>query len=441
MRLFPKGFVWGAATSAYQVEGASREDGKGESIWDRFAHTPGRIERGESGDVACDQYHRYPEDVAVMRELSLMAYRFSISWPRIFPAGWGAQNPAGLDYYDRLVDELLAAGIDPWATLYHWDLPQALEDQGGWGNRDLCDWFAEYAGAVGARLGDRVRHFMTMNEPWVIANLGYRDGIHAPGKTDRALALKAAYHLMLAHGKAFDVLKNVAPLAKVGITNVSVNIFPLSRDGDTSERVAYLEAENCGIFLDPVLEGTYPEVVRERMGADAPAVRPEDLAQMRRHDFMGVQYYNDWILGSGGVTPLDTARYPFYEYTEMGWPVTPAGLHDQIMRLTTRYRAKEIVVTENGSAFQDVLGPEGRVRDLGRQDYLRRHLGEVHRAIQQGAPVSGYFAWSLLDNFEWTFGYRPRFGLVYLEFASQARYIKDSGYLYRDIIKSNGLPE
>jgi beta-glucosidase len=442
MRAFPKDFVWGAATAAYQVEGAWREDGKGESIWDRFSHTPGRVERGETGDVACDQYRRYGEDIALMRALGLGAYRFSISWPRIFPAGRGEVNAKGLDHYERLVDALLAAGIAPWVTLYHWDLPLTLESEGGWRERALCDVFADYAAAVLRRLGDRVKRWMTLNEPWVVAMLGHREGVHAPGRQDEREAFLVAYHLMLAHGKAYDAIKAQRADARVGLTNVHHNYVSLAREEEAAWRIAYLHAENNGIFLDPALKGTYPQAVLDRLGANAPPVRDEDLAQMRRHDFMGVQYYFDTVLAQAGPSSvLALPRYSFYDYTEVGWPVTPVGLFEQIMLLGDRYAAKEIVITENGSAWPDVLGPDGRVRDAKRQDYLKKHLQQVHRAIEAGAPVTGYFCWSLMDNFEWSLGYRPRFGLVYTEFASQRRYIKDSGYLYRDIIRANGLPE
>lgn len=436
MKTFPPDFVWGTATAAYQVEGAWNEDGKGESVWDRFAHTPGKVERGENGDLAADQYHRYPDDIRLMQELGLQAYRFSVSWPRIFPRGSGDLNPPGLDYYERLVDALLEAGIEPWLTLYHWDLPQALQDQGGWPARVTVERFAEYAHTVSARLGDRVRNWMTFNEPWAFCFLGYRTGSHAPGITDPRQAFQAAYHALLAHGLAYAAIKSNVPQARVGITNVSANPLPLGRDAAMAERVAYYHAENNRVFLDPVLKGEYPQVVLERLGSQAPDVHPADLQTMQRCDFLGVQYYNDHLILPEGV-PQE--RYKFFDYTEMGWPVTPVGLYDHLAMLKREYPPVEIVITENGSAWPDVLDPDGRVRDHQRQDYLRKHLAQVHRAIQDGVPVSGYFYWSLLDNFEWALGYRPRFGLLYVDYASQERYIKDSGYLYRDIIAANGL--
>jgi beta-glucosidase len=442
MKLFPKDFVWGAATAAYQVEGAWQEDGKGESIWDRFSHTPGNIDRGDTGDVACDQYHRYPEDIALMQRCGIPTYRFSISWPRIFPEGKGTVNPQGLDHYSRLVDALLQAGIAPWVTLYHWDLPQALEDQGGWPCRAVTDYFAEYAAAVAARLGDRVKHWMTINEPWVISKLGYREGVLAPGVRDTKKAFQTAYHLILAHGKAYDAIKAHAPAAKVGITNASQTYANLTCDDDSQALIEYAFAEDNAIFLDPVVRGAYPQVVLDRLGADAPQVRPDDLAVMNRYDFLGVQYYFDNLVAHGQRDPLDIRTRPAcFDYTEMGWPVTPRGLYGHLMLLANDYRVKEIVVTENGSAWHDVLGPDGAVRDVQRQQYLKAHLRQVHRAIESGAPVTGYIAWSLLDNFEWARGYRPRFGLIAVDYPTQRRYIKDSGYLFRDIIAANGFEE
>jgi beta-glucosidase len=443
MASFPLNFVWGTATAAYQVEGAWNEDGKAESIWDRFSHTPGNIERSETGDVACDQYHRYAEDIAIMAEMNVPAYRFSISWPRIYPQGKGAVNPQGLAHYDRLVDALLAAGITPWITLYHWDLPQTLQDEGGWPERDITDHFATYAHTVSQKLGDRVSNWMTLNEPWCTSYLGYRDGVHAPGERDRKRAFQAAYHTILAHGKGYQAIKANVPQARVGLTNVSYQPFCLCRDERAEALLAYAHAENNGVFLDPLLKGTYPQLVLDRLQHDAPEIRPDDLAVMNQVDFIGVQYYFEIILEAeeqGSVVTPKT-RYPFFDYTDMNWPVTPAGLYEHLRMLKTQYHPKEIVVTENGSAWPDVLDPEGRVRDLKRQDYLKKHLRQVQRAIEEDVPVTGYFAWSFMDNFEWAFGYRPRFGLVYTEYASQKRYIKDTGYLYRDIIAANGLPE
>jgi beta-glucosidase len=440
MKTFPANFVWGTATAAYQVEGAWNEDGKGESIWDRFSHTPGNVERGDTGDIACDQYHRYPEDIQMMQSMGIKNYRLSISWPRIYPTGKGAINQKGLDHYSKLVDALLAAGITPWITLYHWDLPQVLQDEGGWPNRALTDYFAEYAGTVSKHLGDRVTNWMTFNEPLVSAFNGYLDGQHAPGIRDEKQAHHAAYHLILAHGKGYNAIKANFPNAKVGITNASQNISTLVRDGSRWERAEYAEALQNGIYLEPVLKGTYPQIVLDKIGKNAAPVTPDDLKVMHRTDFVGLQFYADHLVVPENITGgMRGTQHSFFDYTEMGWPVTPVGLYEHAMTLKNRYGAKEIVITENGSAWQDTLGPDKRIRDVKRQDYLLKHVDATHRAIQDGAPITGYFAWSFMDNFEWGFGYRPRFGLVYTEYASQARYIKDSGYMFRDIIADNGL--
>ncbi|NIM94071.1 MAG: beta-glucosidase [Anaerolineales bacterium] len=442
MRLFAEGFVWGTATAAYQVEGAWDEDGKGESIWDRFTHTPGKIERGETGDIACDQYHRYPEDIRIMSELGLGAYRFSISWPRIFPSGKGEINPKGLAYYDALIDALLGAGITPWVTLYHWDLPQVLEEEGGWPWREITEHFAHYADIVSKHFGDRVDYWMTINEPVVISYAGYRDGFHPPGMKDRKAALATAYHLCLSHGKAYDAIKANFPDVKVGITKVCYNPFSLYRNDKEAEAVELGLAEHNRIFLDPIVKGTYPQLILDRFEDDAPEVRSEDLSVANRLDFLGLQYYADAIVRDGKPGwPREGHRYEFFDYTEMGWPVTPLGFYEAIKWVHDEYLPDEIVITENGSAWQDVLDPDGRIRDVKRQKYLVSHLSQVHRAIEEGIPVTGYFVWSLMDNFEWAYGFRPRFGLVYTEFASQKRYVKDSGYLYRDIIFSNGIPD
>jgi beta-glucosidase len=443
MNRFPKDFVWGAATAAYQVEGAWDKDGRGESIWDRFCRTPGCVERGENGDIACDQYHRYPEDIEIMRTLGLQAYRFSISWPRILPNGKGAVNPKGLDHYDRLIDALLAAHIEPYVTLYHWDLPQVLEDEGGWPNRKTAQYFADYAEILAKKIGDRVKRFMTFNEPWPICILGYRDGVHAPGRRDMKATLHAAYTVNLAHGLAYERIKSICPTSSVGITEVPLHFVSFHRDGSAEQKIRDASDLHNGIFLEPVALGTYPNSVLENYEESVPAIDPADLKTMNRYDFIGFQYYNDQFLFDdvSGVTKTDGFRLPFYEYTEMNWPVTPVGMYEQIMQWHQEYRIKEIVITENGSAWQDVLAHDGRVQDRKRCDYLVRHLAQVRRAIVDGAPVTGYFAWSLLDNFEWALGYRPRFGIVYVDFASQRRYIKDSGFLFRDIIRNNALPE
>jgi beta-glucosidase len=433
---FPENFAWGAATAAYQVEGAAFEDGKGASIWDVYTQVPGNIENGDTGDVACDQYHRYPGDIKLMQEIGLQAYRFSISWPRIYPDGTGALNPPGVDYYDRLVDALLEAGIDPWITLYHWDLPQALQERGGWLNRDIADWFADYAVTMAGRLGDRVKHWMTMNEAWVCSYYGYRDGTMPPGIRDRRQALAAAWHFNLAHGRAFDAMKGVNADLKIGITHATQQHRPLDRLPESLALAEFLWEENNGVFMEPVLRGSYPGAILDRYPEAAPSIDSTDLAEMNRYDFIGLQYYTDNMIRGGRLLK---EKLPEFEYTEMGWAVTPDGFHANIMEYVRRYNPKELVITENGMALADAPDADGRVRDVRRQDYLRRHLASVHRAISDGAPLTGYFAWSFIDNFEWTCGYRPRFGLVYTDYATQARTIKDSGRMFGEIIRGNGF--
>jgi beta-glucosidase len=441
MKTFPTNFAWGVATAAYQVEGAWNEDGKGESIWDRFSHAPNNVERDDNGDIACDQYHRYPDDFKLMQQMGVKNYRFSISWPRIYPTGKGEINQKGLDHYSRVVDSLLENGITPWITLYHWDLPQALQDEGGWPARAITDYYATYAETMARTLGDRVKRWMTFNEPGVVAMNGYRGGDFAPGIRDQKQAFATAYHLMLAHGKAYAAMKAVSSDAIVGLAHASKNVYPLMRNDGIADLIAYHEAEGNGIYLGPLLKGTYPQVILDTLGSDAPTVSPDDLKVMNHLDFIGLQYYADHIAGPRSVDFVVKPLYDFFETTEMGWPVTPLGFYEHIMRVKEVYAPKEIVITENGSAWQDILDPNGQVHDYRRQDYLVRHLSMVHRAIKEGAPLTGYFAWSFMDNFEWNKGYRPRFGLVYTEYASQKRYIKDSGHLYSDIMLANALRE
>ncbi len=435
---FPKSFTWGTATAAYQVEGAWNVDGRGESIWDRFSHTPGHVENNENGDIACEQYYRFKEDIALMSEMNMPAYRFSVSWPRIYPSGKGEVNQKGLDYYNQLVDALLESGIDPWVTLYHWDLPQALQDAGGWPCRAVTGYFAEYTDTMVDLLGDRVTHWMTLNESWVIAFMGYKHGLFAPGIKDIAKAYQAAYYLMLAHGKAYEVIKSKQPNSKIGYTHVFMNLINYTRDQASKAYIDCMQQEYNNVFLDPVTKGTYPEAVVQTLGKKAPDIRGEDLRLMNQYDFIGLQYYNDRLVIYG--TENDShPQIPIQEFTEMGWPVTPCGFYESIMTLQNTCQVKEIVVTENGSAWADTLTQNGRVFDTKRQKFMKDHLYQLHRALNAGANVTGYFTWSLLDNFEWTSGYRPRFGIVYVDYPTQKRYIKESGFLFSRIIKENGF--
>jgi len=436
---FPADFRWGAAVSAYQVEGAVDEDGRGESIWDRFSAMPGNVVGGDSGAVACDSYHRYPEDIRLMRELGLNAYRFSIAWPRIVPEGRGRTNPAGLDFYDRLVDDLLAADIEPFVTLYHWDLPQPLEDQGGWPERATAEAFAEYVAVVAARLGDRVRNWITQCEPWVVGWLGYGTGEHAPGRKSDADALAAAHHVLLSHGLAADALRREADGARVGITIDLVAFHALSDSAEDLAAVARADGYRNRWILDPVLRGAYPEDVHDRFAPVLPAIEDGDLQTIAAPlDFLGVNYYTRSVVRADGDGRPVTVNEDV-ERTEMGWEVYPDGLYELLLRLQAEYDPPPLYVTENGAAFPDYR-LNGTVEDPRRISYVDRHLDAIARAIEDGVPVHGYFLWSLLDNFEWSFGYSRRFGIVYVDYATLERVPKASFRWYRDFIASQKAP-
>ena len=454
---FPEGFLWGAATAAYQIEGAAKEDGKGESIWDTFSHTPGKVHHGDTGDVACDSYHRYPEDIELVKRLGAGAYRFSVSWPRILPDGRGTVNQAGLDYYSRLVDTLLDNGITPVPTLYHWDLPQTLQDAfGGWAGRDITDAFADYSAIVAAALGDRVHRWITLNEPWVVSNIGYRVGRHAPGHTDEAEAVAANHHLLLAHGKAVAAIRAASPAAtEVGITlNLSVQ-RPTSPEA--ADMAAELEARHNGVYLGPLFQGGYPERLTAHWSpAKVPGlVRDGDLEVIAAPlDFLGVNYYFPGYVGvksadgelRAGEAELEGAfvevRPADLPVTAMNWLVEPTSIRELLTRVVAP-ASKElpVYITENGSSWYDYVTQDGEVVDLERLEYLRGHLAAVRQAIADGVNVRGYFAWSLLDNFEWAEGYAKRFGLTFVDFASQQRILKRSGEYYARVTRANALPE
>ncbi|MFC4536854.1 GH1 family beta-glucosidase [Sphaerisporangium dianthi] len=464
---FPEGFVWGASTASYQIEGAVRDDGRGPSVWDTFSRTPGKVASGHTGDVACDHYHRYAEDVRLMAGLGLGAYRFSISWPRVRPDGVGPVNTRGLDFYDRLVDELAAAGITPYATLYHWDLPQALEDRGGWTSRDTAHRLAEYAEVVHARLGDRVRHWTTLNEPWIQAFLGYGSGVHAPGRTDARSALLASHHFVLAHGLAAQALRAAGAQEVMLVVNSSLVVTP-EQMLDPGAPVSEADGEAVGRanalmhrqILDPVLLGEYPAevlAVLERHGGLG-HIHDGDLKDAHQPaDVIGVNYYNPCVVRSAPGEPADAAwpggediAFPAVQApkTAMGWPIVPEGLSRLLLQFSRDYPGTRLMVTENGAAFDDVVTPGApgepgepgdRVHDADRTAYLESHLRAVHAAIEGGADVRGYLVWSLLDNFEWAEGYDRRFGIVRVDFATQRRLLKDSGIWYRDVIRENGL--
>jgi beta-glucosidase len=437
-RSFPDGFVWGTATASYQIEGAAREDGRGESIWDRFSHTPGRVRNGDTGDVACDHYHRYREDVALMAGLGFNAYRFSISWPRVLPAGTGAVNAAGLDFYDRLVDELLANQIAPFATLYHWDLPQALEDAGGWPRRATAEAFAEYAGIVAGRLGDRVRSIATFNEPWVVADHGYRNGTHAPGRSDPAAAIAAAHHLLVAHGLGMQAIRTAAPATPAGI------VLNLAPQHPASPHPLDLEAASAAHdwlnrwYLDPLVGRGYPELPSWAPGGVRSEIQDGDMDLIAAPlDFIGVNYYNQSRVRSALLPPLGPGGDP-PERTGMGWEVYPAGLAEVLEFVASRSGDLPLYVTENGAAYPvDEADP---ARDPARVSFLRRHLAVALDALERGVPLRGYFVWSLLDNFEWAQGYSPRFGIIHVDYPTLERRVRDSARFMGALARSGRLP-
>jgi beta-glucosidase len=444
----PLDFVWGAATASYQIEGAANDDGRGESVWDRFSHTPGKVKNGDTGDVATDHYHRYQEDVNIMRELGLDAYRFSIAWPRILPEGTGAVNEAGLAFYDRLVDALLAAGVTPYVTLYHWDLPQALQDrQRGWISRDIVEQFAHYADVVARRLGDRVLHWMTFNEPSVFVYDGYARGRHAPGLTDERAAVQAAHHVLLAHGTTVPILRqNVGPDAQVGIVYA---VSPVEVERETPEALAMqkrLDAMRNGWFVDPVLAGHYPAVLLAADDLPNPQTKDGDLDVIQTAlDFIGLNYYSRTYIRVGeDGKPLPShgiqAAEEHMDRTAMGWEIYPQGLYNILAQFHQRYPDLPIYITENGAAFEDEV-EDGRIHDERRVAYLRAHFRKMWEALQDGVPLRGYFLWSLLDNFEWAHGYSKRFGIVHVDYPTGTRRWKDSAYFYQSVIKANGLPE
>ena len=442
---FPSDFVWGAATAAYQIEGAWNEGGTGESIWDRFSHTPERIANGDTGDVACDHYHRWREDVALMKELGLRAYRFSISWPRLLPDGRGRANSTGLDFYSRLVDALLAAGIQPFATLYHWDLPQALQDQGGWPARSTAEAFVQYADLASHWLGDRVKHWMTLNEPYVSAFIGYLEGRHAPGHSDIDEALAAAHHLLLAHGWTVPVLRRNGPGAQVGIALNLTTTVPASPS--VADRAA--DRLKDGIinrwFLDPIAARGYPDDVVQHYERPMPFVQAGDLEAVAAPiDFLGANYYFRTIVRSSVIPESENeprTLFPNAERTEMGWEVYPEGFYEMLARLHHGYRFPAIYVTENGAAYPDEIGPDGRVDDPKRIAYLKGHLKAMTQALAAQVPMRGYFVWSLMDNFEWAHGYSKRFGIVYTDYRTQRRIPKASARWYRSVMDSGGVIE
>ncbi|MAT42602.1 MAG: beta-glucosidase [Anaerolineaceae bacterium] len=452
---FPDHFLWGAATASYQIEGGWQADGKGESIWDRFSHTPGKILNGETGDVACDHYNRFKEDVRLMKEMGLQTYRFSIAWSRIFPEGRGKVNQAGLNFYSELIDELLKAEIIPFVTLFHWDLPQPLQDEGGWTNRSTVDAFLEYTDIVTKTFGGRVKNWITHNEPSVVTYLGYVYGDHAPGiKDDMPAALAAAHHLMLSHALALPIIRKNSPGCEAGIVLNANYLQPASR----SRADLQLLRERDGLwvrwFLDALHGRGYASDVLSSLVAEGKIpstqlefVQPGDLETISEPmDFVGLNFYNRDVVRSDAIPeeenlPQTVFSQPKDEvnWTEMGWEVYPEGLLHVLARFYFEYQIPKIYITENGASYSDGPGPDGRVHDERRIAYLREHFKVAHQAIEMGVPLAGYFVWSLMDNFEWAWGYRQRFGLVWVNYETQERILKDSALWYHQVIRQNGV--
>lgn len=439
---FPADFLLGAATAAYQIEGGVREGGRGESIWDRFASRPGKVRNGDTGEVAADHFHRYHDDIRLMHELGIRSYRFSIAWPRVFPDGFGPINMRGLDFYDRLVDDLLEHDIEPFPTLYHWDLPQALQDDGGWINPAVVEAFGVYADAVVSALGDRVTNWSTLNEPWCSAWLGYGLGRHAPGIADVGQAIHAAHYLLLAHGRAAEVIRASAPRVKLGIV---VNPYPIHpASGLAADRAAASERDAIDNrwFLDPLFYGRYPET-QTGLEAYLPVDAEREIAAAAVPlDFLGVNYYTRHIVRAGNQAAGQVVLSEDVPCTAMGpeWEIYPDGLTEILVRLQRDYAPARMFVMENGAAFHDMVTPDRQVLDVQRTEYLHAHLTAARQAIELGVPLDGYFVWSLLDNFEWHDGYRYRFGIVYVDFQTQERLVKGSGSWYRNLIRGQRVP-
>lgn len=446
-RKFPDNFLWGAATAAYQIEGAWNEDGKGESIWDHFTHQPHRILNGDTGDIACNHYHQMPADVALMKALGLQSYRFSISWPRVLPQGRGTVNQKGLDFYDRLVDQLLDAGIVPNVTLNHWDLPQALHEQGGWPHRDCTDWFAEYAQIMLDRLGDRVALWSTHNEPAVIAFLGYALGTFAPGIADYSQAYQTAHHLLVSHGKAVQIFRQGNYQGEIGIVLSFSHYVPATETEADYAACQRAYQNNTALFMKPLFQGNYPEMLWNWLGSHAPKVLDKDLEIIAQPiDFLGVNYYftNSVSFASwGGLLKqnFEPVSGPVWGKTEMGWGINPVGFTEILLDFKENYGNPKMYITENGCAIKDTPNADGFVADYGRINFLRAHFLAVHDAIQKGVNLQGYYVWSFMDNFEWARGFTPRFGLVRVDYEAGTRIPKQSAYWYQNVIAQNGVAE
>ncbi|NLK21702.1 MAG: beta-glucosidase [Epulopiscium sp.] len=443
--IFPKDFLWGVATASYQIEGAYKEGGKGESIWDRFSHIHDNIFDDHNGDIACDHYHLYEEDVKLLKEMGVQTYRFSISWPRIFPEGRGNPNEKGVEFYRNLISLLNKYGIKPAVTLYHWDLPQKLQDIGGWANREVVNYYVEYASYIFEEFGQSVPIWITHNEPWVVSFLGYGFGVHAPGIKDISTALLVSHHLMLSHGRTVKLYRKMGLKGQIGITlNLSTE-YSNSNDENDIEAARNQDGFANRWFLDPLLKGNYPKDILELFVSNnlvLPQITQEDLEEIYQPiDFLGVNYYsahvnkfdaNNNLLKAERVS---TGR----DKTEMGWEIYPEGLYDLLIRLHKEYGGIPLMITENGAAFNDIVDYEGKINDYNRLDYLYRHFREAHKAINDGVNLKGYYVWSFMDNFEWTYGYSKRFGITYIDYKTKERILKKSGYWYGKVIKNNGF--
>jgi len=430
-RQFPPDFAWGVATSAFQIEGAAFEDGKGESIWDRFCRVPGAIADGSNGDVACDHYHRLEADLDLVAGLGVDLYRFSISWPRVQPAGEGAWNEKGLAFYDRLVDGLLERGLAPHVTLNHWDLPQALQDQGGWAERGSVHRFVDYALGIQRRLGDRVAAITTHNEPWVVAWLGHAEGTFAPGIKSRRTAHQVAHHLLVSHGLALRALRAEGATARLGIVLNMAHTMPLTDSPEDAAQARLDDARGRRWYADPLFKGRYPAEAWAELGDDAPAVQPGDMEAIAAPlDFLGINYYSRHLSSAKGPVGAEDKPCP---KTDMGWEIYPDGLRELLLTMHRDYALPPTYITENGGAFPD-RPVDGKVRDADRTDYLATHIRAVGEALARGVPMAGYMVWSLMDNFEWTSGYAKRFGIVHVDYETLARTPKDSALWYRDLV-------
>jgi beta-glucosidase len=452
---FPKNFIWGAATSAFQIEGASIADGRGPTIWDTFCKTPGKVANGDTGEVANDHYNLFKSDIGLMKDLGLKGYRFSFSWSRMFPEGTGRREERGFDFYDRLIDEVLSAGIEPLATLYHWDLPQALQDKGGWGSREILQPFQDYSAAIAERFGDRIKKFTPINEPWVVAWLGHGIGIHAPGIKDRKTAWSVAHHTVMAHALSAQAMRSTRSDLLIGpVLNQANFVVDDQSDSNQVHAANLLDAIQNRFWMDAFFNGKYPEIIMDQFAQELqPAIKDGDLELAKeKSDFLGINYYFDNRVGApiDGQNPwhtlsshygLNIDETPRGELTDMGWPLNPEGIGN----LCTRWhkelgdRLPPIFITENGVAYDDDVNSQGTVTDLRRIEYIRTHLLSIASAIEKGAPVGGYYHWSLMDNFEWALGYEKRFGIVHVDFKTQKRTLKDSALWYKEVIANNGI--